>query len=188
MPRIGTVPRYLCRIKNSKDMTTKTIIIPVGFNAEQCKRGILSYFADDITTEWMSDQDFVQQYLYCQEDGDYDPPIEVWLLVWDSPGNMIISPQGGYSSLYVKCLAVSVNLAWCKNHHKGLTVHVIKVLPPASGQKSPIIEDSWFGNVVDRFYTIDYQEEMEHADPNMPFGEFLNRMDGKIAEIVKGNQ
>ena len=52
-------------------LTTKTIIIPIGFNAEQCKRGVLSYFADDITTEWMSDQDFVQQYLYCQEDGEY---------------------------------------------------------------------------------------------------------------------
>ena len=169
-------------------MAAKTIIIPVGFNAEQCKRGILSYFADDITTEWMSDQDFVQQYLYCQEDGDYDPPIEVWLLVWDSPGNMIISPQGGYSALYVKCLAVGVNLAWCKNHHKGLTVHVIKVLPPAAGGKSPIIEDHWFGPVVDHFHTVDYQEKLEHADPNIPFGEFLNRMDGKIAGIVKGNQ
>ena len=168
-------------------MTTKTIIIPVGFNAEQCKRGILSYFADDITTEWMSDQDFVQQYLYCQEYGDYDPPIEVWLLVWDSPGNMIISPQGGYSSLYVKCLAVSVNLAWCKNHHKGLTVHVIKVLPPATGGNSPIIEDHWFRNVVDHFHTVDCQEEMENADPNMPFGWFLIKIDEKIAGIVKGN-
>ena len=169
-------------------MTTKTIIIPIGFNAEQCKRGVLSYFADDITTEWMSDQDFVQQYLYCQEDGDYDPPLEVWLLVWDSPGNMIKPPKGGCSSLYVKCLAVGVNLTWCKVHHKGLTIHVIKVLPPTTGGKSPIIEDSWFGNVVDHFYTIDYQEEMEHADPNMAFGEFLNRMDGKITGIVKGKQ
>ena len=106
-------------------MTTKTIIIPIGFNAEQCKRGVLSYFADDITTEWMSDQDFVQQYLYCQEDGDYDPPLEVWLLVWDSPSNMIKPPKGGCSSLYVKCLAVGVNLTWCKVHHKGLTIHVI---------------------------------------------------------------
>lgn len=169
-------------------MAAKTIIIPVGFNAEQCKRGILSYFADDITTEWMSDQDFVQKYLYCQEDGDYDPPLEVWLLVWDSPGKMIISPKGGYSALYLKCLAVGVNLTWCKNHHKGLTVHVIKVLPPATGGKSPIIEDSWFGNVVDHFHTVDYQEELEHADPNLPFGEFMNRMDEKIAGIVKGKQ
>ena len=95
-------------------MIAKKIIIPVGFNAEQCKRGVLSYFADDINTEWMSDQDFVQQYLYCQEDGDCDPPIEVWLLVWDSPSKMLISPQGGYSALYLKCLAVGVNLTWCK--------------------------------------------------------------------------
>lgn len=65
MPRIGTVLRYLCRSKNSKDMIAKKNIIPVGFNAEQCKRGVLSFFADDIITEWMSDQDFVQQYLYC---------------------------------------------------------------------------------------------------------------------------
>ncbi len=169
-------------------MIAKKIIIPVGFNAEQCQEGIMNGFSSDDNTEWMDSHDFVVRYLYCQEDSDYDPPLEVWLLVWDSPGNMIISPQGGYSALYVKCLAVGVNLAWCKNHHKGLAVHVIKVLPPATDGKSPIIEDSWFGNVVDHFYTIDYQEEMEHADPNLPFGEFLNRMDGKIAEIVKGNQ
>ena len=31
-------------------------------------------------------------------------------------------------------------------------------------------------------------EEMEHVDPNMPFGEFLNRMDGKIAGIIKNKQ
>ena len=169
-------------------MTAKIIIIPVGFNAEQCKRGVLSYFADDINTEWMSDQDFVQQYLYCQEDGDYDPPIEVWLLVWDSPSKMLKPQKGGCSSLYVKCLAVGVNLTWCKVHHKGLTIHVIKVLPPASGQKSPIIEDSWFGNAVDHFHTVDYQEEMEHSNPNLPFGEFLNKMDERIAGIVKGYQ
>ena len=163
-------------------MTTKTIIIPVGFNAEQCKRGVLAHFVDDITTEWMTDQDFVQQYLYCQEDGDYDPPLEVWLLVWDTPSNMT------KSSIYVHCMAVSVNLAWCKNHHKGLTVHVIKVLPPATGGKSPIIEDHWFRNVVGHFHTVDYQEEMAHMDPNMPFREFLNRMDEKIAGIVKNKQ
>jgi len=52
-------------------MTAKKIIIPIGFNAEQCKRGVLAYFADDITTEWMANQDFVQQYLYCQKDGEY---------------------------------------------------------------------------------------------------------------------
>ena len=163
-------------------MTTKTIIIPIGFNAEQCQEGIMNCFTSDDNTEWMTDQDFVQQYLYCQEDGDYYPPLAVWLLVWDTPCNMI------KSSIYVHCMGVSVNLAWCKNHHKGLTVHVIKVLPPATGGKSPIIEDHWFGNVVDHFYTIDYQEEMEHVNPNMPFGEFLNRMDGKIAGIVKGKQ
>lgn len=169
-------------------MTTKTIIIPVGFNAEQCQESIMNGFTSDDNTEWMDSHDFVVRYLYCQEDGNYDPPLEVWLLVWDSPGNMIISPQGGYSSLYVKCLAVSVNLAWCKNHHKGLTVHVIKVLPHAAGGKSPIIEDHWFGPVVDHFHTVDYQEEMARTNPNLPFEEFLNRMDEKIAGIIKGNQ
>ena len=77
-------------------MTAKKIIIPIGFNAEQCKRGVLAHFADDITTEWMTDQDCVQQYLYCQE-------------------------------------------------------------------------------------------ELEYTDPNFPFGEFLIRMDEKIAEIIKVN-
>ena len=55
-------------------MIAKKIIIPIGFNTEQCKRGVLSYFADDITTEWMADQDFVQQYLYCQEELEYTDP------------------------------------------------------------------------------------------------------------------
>jgi len=169
-------------------MTTKNIIIPVGFNAEQCQEGIMNCFTSDDNTEWMDSHDFVVRYLYCQEDGDYDPPLEVWLLVWDSPSKMIKSPTGGCSSLYVQCVAVGVNLTWCKVHHKGLTVHVIKVLTPATGGKSPIIEDHWFGNVVDHFYTIDYQEEMEHADPNMLFGEFLSQMDEKIAGIIKGNQ
>lgn len=166
-------------------MAAKKIIIPVGFNAEQCQEGIMNCFSSDDKTEWMDSHDFVVRYLYCQEDGDYDPPIEVWLLVWDSPGNMIKPQKCGCSALYVKCLAVSVNLSWCKHHHKGLTVHVIKVLPPTFGQKSPVIEDSWFGHVVNHFHTVDYQEELEHADPNMPFGEFLNRMDGKIAGMIK---
>ena len=162
-------------------MTAKTIIIPVGFNAEQCQEGIMNCFTSDDNTEWMDSGDFVVRYLYCQEDGDYDPPLAVWLLVWDTPCNMI------KSSIYVHCMAVSVNLAWCKNHHKGLTVHVIKVLPPVTGGKPPIIEDHWFRNVVDHFHTVDYQEEMKHVDPNMPFGEFLIKMDEKIAGIVKGN-
>lgn len=188
MPPIFIPTHYLCRVKTSKDMTAKIIIIPVGVNADQCHEGIMNCFTSADNTEWMIDQDFVQQYLYCQEDGDYDPPLEVWLLVWDSPGKMIKSPTGGCSLLYLQCLGIGINLAWCKNHHKGLTVHVIKVLPPATGGKSPIIEDHWFGNVVDHFHTVDYQEELEHADPNLPFGEFLNRMDEKIAGIVKGNQ
>ena len=166
-------------------MTAKKIIIPIGFNAEQCKRGVLSHFADDITTEWMADQDFVQQYLYCQKDGEYNPPLEVWLLVWDSPGKMLQAPRDACSSLSVTCRAVSINLTWCKVHHKDLTVHVIKVLPPTLGSRIPVIEDSWFGNVVNYFHTVDYQKELEHTDPNMPFGNFLIKMDEKIAEIIK---
>jgi hypothetical protein len=166
-------------------MTAKKIIIPIGFNAEQCKRGVLAHFADDITTEWMADQDFVQQYLYCQEDGDYDPPLEVWLLVWDSPGKMLQAPRSICSSLSVTCRAVSINLTWCKVHHKGLKVHVIKVLSPTLGGCIQTIEESWFGNVVDHFHTVDYQKELELSDGNLPFGEFLIRMDGKIANFIK---
>jgi hypothetical protein len=171
--------------RKSTIMTAKKIIIPIGFNAEQCKRGVLAYFADDITTEWMADQDFVQQYLYCQEDGDYDPPLEVWLLVWDSPGKTLQSPRGTCSSLGIVCRAVSINLTWCKVHHKGLTVHVIKVLAPEFGSRIPVIEDSWFGNVVDHFHTVDYQKELDLTDGNLPFGNFLIKMDEKIAEIIK---
>lgn len=169
-------------------MTAKTIIIPVGFNAEQCHEGIMNCFTSADNVEWMDDHDFVVRYLYCQEDGDYDPPLEVWLLVWDSPGQMIPFPKGGCSSLYLKCMAVRINLSWCKHHHKGLTVHVIKVLPPATGGKSPIIEDHWFGRVVNHFHTVDYQAEMAHADPNLAFGAFLRQMNEKIAEMIKMEQ
>jgi len=168
-------------------MTAKTIIIPVGFNAEQCQEGIMNCFTSDDNTEWMDSGDFVVRYLYCQENGDYDPLLEVWLLVWDSPGNMIKSPIGGCSLLYVQCLGIGINLAWCKNHHNGLTVHVIKVLPPSFGS-IPVIEDSWFGNMVDFFHTVDYQKELDLADGNLPFEEFLSQMDEKIAGIVKGKQ
>jgi len=188
LPHICTPPYYLCGIKNSKDMTAKTIIIPIGFNAEQCQEGVMSCFTSKDNVEWMDDHDFIVGYLYCQEDGDNNPPLEVWLLVWDSPGNMIKHPERACSSLYVKCPAVSVNLTWCKAHHKGLAVHVIKVLPPTSGQKFPIVEDSWFGNVVDHFHTVDYQEEMAHADMNMTFVEFLSQMDKKIAGLIQGEQ
>ncbi|MCR4965529.1 MAG: hypothetical protein K6A41_07710 [Bacteroidales bacterium] len=162
-------------------MTVKKIIIPIGFNAEQCREGVMNCFTPEDYVEWCSVQNFVQQYQNCQKDGDYDPPLEVWLLVWDSPGNMIKPSKGACSSLYVKCLDVSANLTWCKNHHKGLAVHVIKVLPPATGGKLPIIEDSWFGNVADHFHTVDYQEEMAHTNSNLPFVEFMNKMDEKIA-------
>lgn len=166
-------------------MTAKTIIIPVGFNAEQCQEGIMNCFTSDDNTEWMDSHDFVVRYLYCQEDGDYDPPLEVWLLVWDSPGKMLQAPRDACSSLSVTCRAVSINLTWCKVHHKGLTVHVIKVLPPTFGSRIQTIENSWFGNVVDHFHTVDYQKEMEFTDGNLPFGIFLINMDEKIAEIIK---
>lgn len=169
-------------------MTAKTIIIPVGFNAEQCQEGIMNCFTSADNVEWMDDHDFVVRYLYCQEDGDYDPPLEVWLLVWDSPGQTVPFPKGGCSSLYVKCMAVRINLSWCKHHHKGLTVHVIKVLPPTFGQKSPVIEDSWFGRVVNHFHTVDYQAEMAHTDPNLAFAAFLRQMNEKIAEMIKMKQ
>lgn len=90
--------------------------------------------------------------------------------------------------MYVECMAVGINLTWCKVHHKGLTVHVIKVLPPVFGSYTPVIKDSWFGNIVNHFHTVDYQTELSHADPSLPFVEFLSQMERKIAEIIKGKQ
>jgi hypothetical protein len=63
---------------------------------------------------------------------------------------------------------------------------VIKVLPPTLGSHIPAIEDSWFGNVVDYFHTVDYQKELQLANGDLPFGEFLIKMDEKIAGIIKG--
>ena len=164
---------------------TKHIIIPIGFNAAQSKEGIMQQMPSSYAYEWMESEVFVRKYLYSAEDGPYETPVEVWLLVWDSPGQMVPFHKGGCSSLYVKCMAVGINLSWCKHHHKGLTVHVIKVLPPTFGQKSPVIEDSWFRRVVNHFHTVDYQEEMAHADPNLAFAAFLRQMNEKIAEMIK---
>lgn len=61
---------------------TKHIIIPVGYNAVQCKEGIMQHLPSSY--EWMESENFVRENLYCAEDGLYDPSVEVWLLVWDS--------------------------------------------------------------------------------------------------------
>ena len=80
----------------------KNIIIPLGFNAKQRKESLMSQLPSSFAYEWMETSDFVQQYLYCMEDGPYDPPLEVWILYWPSPSEMVrkMHPtlKRGYSS------------------------------------------------------------------------------------------
>ena len=65
----------------------KNIIIPLGFNAKQRKESLMWQLPSSFAYEWMESEDFVQQYLYCMEDGPYcttslSPcaPAELWML------------------------------------------------------------------------------------------------------------
>ncbi len=175
--------------KNSKNITSKTIIIPVGFNAEQCKRNIMAHFADDSPAEWMSDQDFVQQYLYCHEDGDYDPPIDVWLLVWDSPSNMVPTshpnPEAKHcpSNTELKIEAIGASLLLCKTHHNNIRCHLIYIIPPELNSTLYDLSEKHFTG-VDDVHVIDMQEGIAKADQSTSLLDFLESVDLQIAEII----
>ncbi len=168
-------------------MNIKNIIIPVGFNAEQCQEGIMAHFEENKFVEWKEQHDFVEQYLYCQNDGNYDLPLKVWLVVYDAPSKIIKKNKDKCPSLYINCKTIGINLRRCKAHHKGLSVEVIRVLPILLGHPPVDIPEKWFGNVVDNFHTLNLEEERLNADGEMPFVEFLNNVDTKIASIIKEN-
>jgi hypothetical protein len=114
---------------------TTHIIIPIGFNAAQSKEGVMQQKPSSYTYEWMESADFVKKYLYGAEDGPYDPPVEVWLLVWDSPSNMVRKPHPnpkceGFSNMELELGAIGVNLVWCKAHHANIRRHLIYIMPP----------------------------------------------------------
>lgn len=170
-------------------MTSKTIIIPIGFNAKQCKRNIMAHFADDSPAEWMSDQDFVQQYLYCHEDGGYDPPIDVWLLVWDSPSNMVPTshpnPEAKHcpSNTELKIEAIGASPLLCKTHHNNIRRHLIYIIPPGLNSTLYDLSDKQFLG-VDDVHVIDMQAGIAKADQNIPLLDFLEGVDHRVAEMI----
>ena len=175
----STVVRYFCqRNQTSKNMDrTKHIIIPVGSNAAQCKEGVMQQLPSSYAYEWMESENFVREHLYCAEDGPYDPSLEVWLLVWDSPSNTEL-----------QIAAMGVNLLWCKAHHANIKRHLIYLLPPRFASKlyDRPLDRRFLG--VDDIHVIDMQEELSKADGNMPLEEFFSCMELKVAELIAGKK
>ena len=170
------------------------IIIPVGFNAEQSKEGIMRQMPASYAYEWMESADFVREYLYGAKEGPYDPPLEVWLLVWDSPSNMAHrthpNPNVKHccSNTELQIAAMGVNLLWCKAHHTNLKRHLIYLLPPRFGSKlhDRPLDRHFLG--VDDIHVIDMQEELSKANGNMPLEEFFANMELKVAELIAGKK
>ena len=168
----------------------KHIIIPVGFNAAQSKASIMKKMPSSYAYEWMESADFVKEYLYCAKDGPYDPPVEVWLLVWDSPSNMVRKPHPnpkmkGCSNTELQLGAIGVNLVWCKAHHANIRTHLIYIMPPRINSKLYDLPDKHFLG-VDDIHVIDMQEEISKVDGNMPLLDFLGCMDRRVAKIIAG--
>lgn len=196
MPDGGAVLRYFCRRnQTSKKMDrTKHIIIPVGSNAAQCKEGVMQQLPAFHAYDWKENEDFVREYLYCAEDGPYDPPVEVWLLVWDSPSNMVPKPhpnpnaKRSCSNTELQIAAIGVNLLWCKAHHTNIKRHLIYLLPPRFDTKlyDRPLDRHFLG--VDDIHVIDMQEELSKADGNVPLMDFFACMELKVAEVIAGKK
>ena len=173
---------------------TKHIIIPVGNNAAQCKEGVMQQLPSSYAYEWMESENFVREYLYCAEDGPYDPPVEVWLLVWDSPSNMIPKPHPNpnvnhsCSNTELQIAAIGVNLLWCKAHHANIKRHLICLLPPRFDSKlyDRPLDRRFLG--VDDIHVIDMQEELSKADGHMSLEDFFVSMELKVAEVIAGKK
>lgn len=168
----------------------KNIIIPLGFNAKQRKASLMWQLPSSFAYEWMGTSDFVQQYLYCMEDGPYDPPLEVWILYWPSPSEMVrkMHPtlKRGYSSADMALFGLQINLVWCKAHHAGMRVHLINILPPRFNSTlydQPIAMRT--SRALDVEHTIDLQEAMAHTDGDMPLTEFFEtELDKRVAMMI----
>lgn len=170
--------------------TTKHIIIPVGFNAAQSKECIMQQMPSSYAYEWMESADFVRKYLYGAEDGPYDPPVEVWLLVWDSPSNMVHKTHPnpkceGFSNMELALGAIGVNLVWCKAHHANIRRHLIYILPPRPNSQLYDLSNKHFLG-VDDIHIVDMQEEIAQTNGNTPLLDFFGGMDRRVAEIIAG--
>lgn len=173
---------------------TKHIIIPVGSNAVQCKEGIMQHLPSSYAYEWMESENFVRENLYCAEDGPYDPSLEVWLLVWDSPSNMIPKPHPNpnvkhtCSNTELQIAAMGVNLLWCKAHHANIKRHLIYILPPRFNSKlyDRPLDRHFLG--IDDIHVIDMQEELSKVNGNMPLVDFLASMELRVAEMIAGRK
>ena len=197
MLECGTVVRYFCRRKQTTKIMerVKHIIIPVGFNAEQSKEGIMQQMPASYAYEWMESVDFVREYLYCAKEGPYDPPVEVWLLVWDSPSNMAHRAhpnpkiKQGCSNTELALAGIQVNLVWCRAHHTGLRVHLIQMIPPRfTPETSAPPVRHYFPEMVEDTHLIDMQEELSKTAGNTPLSDFLEIIDLRVAEVIAGKK
>jgi len=173
----------------------KHIIIPVGFNAEQSKEGIMQQMPASYAYEWMESMDFVREYLYGAKEGPYDPPVEVWLLVWDSPSNMAHRAhpnpkiKQGCSNTELALAGIQVNLVWCRAHHTGLRVHLIQMIPPRfTPETSAPTVRHYFPEMVEETHLIDMQEELSKTAGNTPLSDFLEIIDLRVAEVIAGKK
>ena len=124
----------------------------------------------------------------------YDPPVEVWLLAWDSPSNMVPKPHPNpnvkhcCSNTELQIAAMGVNLLWCKAHHTNIKRHLIYLLPPRFDSKlhGRPLDRHFLG--VDDIHVIDMQEELSKADGNMPLEELFANMELKVAELIAGKK
>ena len=173
----------------------KHIIIPVGFNAEQSKEGIMQQLPSSDAYEWLESEDCVREYLYCAKDGAYDPPVEVWLLVWDSRPSMehrmhtVPNVKKGYSDTELALLGIMANLVWCRAHHAGLRVHLIQILPPRFNSDVPVpCVRSRLSAMLEDTHTIDMQEEISKVKGDTLLSDFLESIDLRVAEIIAGKE
>ena len=196
MLKYGTVMRYFCRRnQTSKNMDrTKHVIIPVGSNAAQCKEYVMQQLPSSYAYEWMESENFVREHLYCTEDGSYDPSLEVWLLVWDSPSNMVPKSHPNpnvkhtCSNTELQIAAMGVNLLWCKAHHANIKRHLIYILPPRFNSKlyDRPLDRHFLG--MDDIHVIDMQEELSKVNGNTPLSDFLEIIDLRVAEVIAGKK
>ena len=172
----------------------KNIIIPLGFNAKQRKESLMWQLPSSFAYEWMENEDFVREYLYCAKNGPYDTPVEVWLLVWDTLSNMLSKAHPNpkikhpCSNLELQIRAIGTNLLWCKAHHSNIKRHLICILPPRFDAKKYNLPINRQFPGIDDMHILDMQEELSKADDKMPLVDFLASMELKVVEVIAGKK
>lgn len=163
----------------------KKILLPIGFNAEQSREGILSQFSEDECVVWMTVEELTQQYLKNREMRNLEERVDVWLLVCDSPHNMLVPKGQEKSPLEITYCDVLTSLYFCKGICQHLLIRVLNILPiNHSGLYNRSLE-KWAPTVVDSFHTIDLEAKSRQIDENLDFMDFMSKLDCAVAEAIK---